>query len=336
MITLFYLSPDRFGGRMSFTVHLHSLLSHIDDVQICKVSFDRTKSEDKTRPLGYDKVYRNLSLADAQALAKKGGTLVTAMHPDHVLEANLLCEVGSKFVFHDPPELKDIQASLKPERTIVIRRTGQRVYPGSVLLRHPFAVTSPDFERLSPEFRKRKAISISRVGFPKHTELILGANRLVSPERRCAIKGDEHRVFTNHKIIPVFPEWLTEYRPQLKYDRDPATTFSLLADSQLMVDMSVFDYTKTGLGRDGGGTSYTILAGWDAGAVPVVQHRWIMPDDDMVPGVNCLAVSTPEELAEILMGSQDSQLSKMQYVGHQQLLDNHAFVGRAWHTEITK
>jgi len=54
---------------------------------------------------------------------------------------------------------------------------------------------------------------------------------------------------------------------------------------------------------DGGGTQYSFLEAWDAGAFPIINKKWIMEGDDMVHDFNCWAVQDENQLAEALSWS---------------------------------
>ena len=52
---------------------------------------------------------------------------------------------------------------------------------------------------------------------------------------------------------------------------------------------------------DGGGTQYTFFETWNAGTGLIIHADWLRPDDEMRPGVNCIAVDGPAELASALL-----------------------------------
>ncbi|TXH54320.1 MAG: hypothetical protein E6Q97_11220 [Desulfurellales bacterium] len=269
MINLLYLSGNTTGGWVTFTYHLvRSLELMGETVQIWKVG---NNTEAKQRPFGYGLTYRNISASDAMELAD---VLIAAVAKQQAGVAEALIGNGAKVVLHDPTELKAGLAGVAVERPWVIRKAVAAQVPNSVFIRHPY-VRHP--QPAKPP-KKQGAISISRIDFDKHTELILDANRLGAD---VEIRGFENRLYTKFKILPSYPEWTQSIA---HYDRhDPAAAFKLLLPRKFMVDMSLIK-------GDGGGTQYTFLEAWDAGAVPVIQIDWLRRNDDMKLEVNCIAV----------------------------------------------
>lgn len=278
MINLFYLSPNTTGGWVTFTAHLmESLASVGEDVRLYKVG---NNTERTTRPFGYGIGYQNLNREDAVAAARRDPSIVVAVQKNYNDAALGLIAAGAQVVLHDPTELTAGLAGARLYAPWVIRRAVQRQVPGSVFIRHPY-VRRP--APVKPP-KKRGAVSISRIDFDKHTEIILDANRLGA---RIDIRGFENRLYTKFKIMPNYPEW---EQSVAHYPRDADAAFKLLLGAKFMVDMSLIK-------GDGGGTQYTFLEAWDAGAVPVIHEGWFMKGDDMKPGVNCFLVADARQLA---------------------------------------
>lgn len=275
MINLFYLSGNTTGGWVTFTYHLTRVLDAIGQPwHLFKIG-NRTESKD--RAFGYDLAYTNIDLDHAMSLP--GMNIVVAAAKQFAEPAKALIAAGAHVVLHDPTELRAGLAGVAIEKPWVIRRAVQRQVEGSVFIRHPYV----RHERPAKLPKRRGAVSVSRIDFDKHTEIILDANRLGAGIR---IHGFENRLYTKFKIIPNYPEW---EQSKAAYPRTPAAAFELLLGAKAMVDMSLIK-------GDGGGTQYTTLEAWDAGATPILHDDWILPKDDMVVDKNCYAAGTGEDL----------------------------------------
>jgi hypothetical protein len=64
------------------------------------------------------------------------------------------------------------------------------------------------------------------------------------------------------------------------------------------------------------------LEAWDAGAVPVINERWVIKGDDMNPHLNCKAVATPKELKDVVR--RQSDMSSFVAAGEKHLKKQHA------------
>ena len=96
------------------------------------------------------------------------------------------------------------------------------------------------------------SLSISRIDFDKHTDLLLDANLLIEdPNKKIQIFGAENRLYVFHKLKDKgFDKyWKGKYPktlPMQYEDKD------LLTNCRFVVDMSIIK-------GDGGGTQYTFL-----------------------------------------------------------------------------
>lgn len=313
-VDLFYLSPNPYGGWVTFTSHLMTALraSGVD----CELFKIRPRSERKKRDFGYGKRYRNISLQEA--LGRKGKKLIVAGAKQFKEETETLYRAGACLVIHDPTELKNLPENLDYTRCVSIRQIGARTLQGSVFIRHPYKCFSE--EDLSPQTivnyaedgsanksrwaaisdgiflpqkrtRPCKAISTSRIDFDKHTSLLLDANRLLNDEDKIDIRGFENRIYTRFKIVPHYPEWVQSVA---QYPREESFAFEMMTNCTYNVDM-------TQIKGDGGGTQYTWLEAWNAGCIPIIHGNWLLDQpDDMVPDENCIVVGSAEELAKVL------------------------------------
>lgn len=269
MINLFYLSGNTTGGWVTFTYHLIKVLDAVERGAILYKIGNRT--EHKGRPFGYGLEYYNISLEDA--LKVDGPKVIVAAAKQQAEAARALVGAGARVVLHDPTELRAGLAGLAIDDPWVIRRAVQRQVPGSVFIRHPYVPHDGSVVRFPR--RRKGAVSTSRIDFDKHTSILLDANRLGAGIR---IHGFENRLYTRFKICPEYPEW---EQSKAAYPRTPIAAFELLLGAKCMVDMSLIK-------GDGGGTQYTFLEAWDAGAVPIIHQEWLLPKDDMKLNENCL------------------------------------------------
>jgi len=303
-VDLFYLSPNPYGGWVTFTAHLVDALKAVGiKPTMYKI---RPRSEKKPRPFGYDLHYTNISLQDA--LRSPNKKLIVAAAKNHADDTAALYDAGAALVVHDPTEIRNLPPL--NGRTVVIRQIGLTYLPTATFIRHPYQ-RRPDYEVFN---RTTRAVSTSRIDFDKHTALILDANRLVPDEAKCKIYGFENRIYTRFKIVPHYPEW---EQSKAAYPRNKEAAFKLLCSAQLAVDMSLIK-------GDGGGTQYTTLEAWDAGAVPVIQRDWLRTGDDMVENQNCFAVGDATQLAALLKDVENTtHLDTYRDYGYEQLSLHH-------------
>lgn len=271
MINIVYASDNKTGGWVTFTHHLTKALNAVNEPwTLYKINPNGRRGP---QDFGYGLDFYNTDIS-----ALEGTTLIAAAAKQLAEPVRELLEAGAKLVLHDPTELRAGLAGAPVNNPWVIRRAVAAQVP-STFIRHPY-------ERSERPLRLPKragAVSTSRIDFDKHTETILEANRLGAKVR---IHGFENRLYTKFKIMPKFPEWRQSIAA---YPRTPEAAFNLLLSAKFMVDMSEIK-------GDGGGTQYTFLEAWDAGAVPIISHKWMRPKDDMVHAHNCYAIGDAKEL----------------------------------------
>lgn len=312
-INLFYLSPNNTGGWVTFTAHLIDALEHCGVTGVLRKIGNN--SERKDRPFGYGITYRNTSRTEAYNLCANEPCLIVAAAKKFRDETEKMMLAGAKLVVHDPTELKNLPAGLlnMQEQCVVIRRAGLQMLPKARFIRHPYT----RMVHTKPDIKMTLCASTSRIDFDKHTEILLDANRLLNEGNKIKIYGFENRLYTKFKIMPNYPEW---EQSKVAYPREKSAAVDILRDALFMADMSIIK-------GDGGGTQYTTLEAWDAGAVPIINEGWAYRDDDMKPGVNCRLVRNGDELAWCLSryengGLTDGMRLTMQAEGYRQLLQH--------------
>lgn len=284
IINVLYATKVNLGGWATFTVHLVNLLALAGhEPRLFKIG---NNTEHFTRPFGEHGVsYRNIAAADLVKEFSDGPTIIAALGKHYVDDVQPLLDTGAGIVVHDTAESTNRMAITKPW---VIRKGLASLFDDAVFIRHPY-VRADELERPLPwgDKTKRKGmVATSRVDFDKNTTMILDANRLGA---KIDIVGFENRLYTKFKVCPEYPEWV---QSKGDHPRSGARSYGLLCNARAMVDL-------TDIKGDGGGTQYTFLEAWDAGAVPIIGAWWFRKKDDMVDGLNCLGVSDAAQLAKL-------------------------------------
>jgi hypothetical protein len=312
---LFYLTDVAYGGFATYTAHLiMALRAEGKQPQLFKIG---KKIEKMSRKFTHGTHYQNIPIEAATAIVKRHGGLITCCYWKTDPEAaEALLKAGCAIVIHDPTELTpELVTALKKHqpRVIAIRTTNvqpfrERGLEHVTFVQHPYVRVAPT----NAVKRTRRAVTTCRVDFDKHTDEIVQANDMVPREKQIEIFGQVNRLYAFHKLAKAYPQWETYYKGAFPKEADAA--YKLLRTSELAVDMSR-------ISGDGGGTQYSFLEAWDAGAALVVHDGWIMPGGVLVPGHNCLSVASPEELSDVLTG--DQSLERVIF-GGECSLDAHA------------
>lgn len=306
-VDLFYLSPNPYGGWVTYTSHLMKSLRMVGvQPNLFKI---RERSENKYRQFGYDERYLNITMQDAYK--RTNPKLIVAAAKNFRDQTVGLWDHGAGLVVHDPTELKNLPKTVDSSpNVIVVRKVGLEYMPNATFIRHPYVrVQEPEVVE-----RRKQAISVSRVDFDKHTNILLDANRLLDTDKKITIRGFENRIYTRFKIVPKYPEWVQSVG---HFPRGQTEAFRLLQENRFHVDMSEIK-------GDGGGTQYTFLEAWDAGCVNIINEAWKRDNDDMQPYINCLSAKDAYQLALILtINWPESDLSAFRTKGYAQLAFHH-------------
>lgn len=303
-VNLFFMYRQFGGGTTAFTAHLYRALQLAGHDPV--ILRPKERSEERRRTFAsYEGVeYRNVSVAEALAAAAESPSLLTAPCNSKYLEFDpdvieKLIRVGMRVVVHDPNELEiyDHHEHVKHgKRPICIRPTMKQFYPNALEIPHPYVRRFAS--NVVPLYATRPwhAMSVARVTFVKRTEIILAANRLLRADgkQEVVLRGAENRLYTRHKLSKLFPEYQQGHTgfPMVWHASAEECAKSLYA-----VDMTWFPH-------DGGGSQYSFMEAWDAGAVNIIHEDWLRYKDtwpaEMVHGTNCLAVDGPQQLFNIL------------------------------------
>lgn len=289
-INLFYLSPNTTGGWVTFTAHLMDALEAAGHTPILRKVGKNT--ERKTRPFGYGRQYQNTSEEDAYQLAIDEKCLIVAAAKKFKEVTSELMDFGAYLVVHDPTEMKNLPTGLcfMSKQCVVIRAVGlsNPMLPDAQFIPHPYTRAMNAYKRP----KTIHCVSTARIDFDKHSTILLDANRLLTEPLKIKIYGFENRLYTRFKVCPDYPEW---EQSKCAYPREKEAAFEILQSATFMADMSVIK-------GDGGGTQYTFLEAWDAGAIPIINAKWMLDTpDEMKAGANCLVVHEGIELADLLI-----------------------------------
>lgn len=281
---LYYLAKPAYGGWVSFTAHL--ALKH--SLPVFKLG---NRTEESKRPFGYGVDYQNTVAKDIDI---RTPILITAIDKNYYEDLKNF-PTGTFVVIHDPCEVTKktsdlLLDQLKRFRIVTIRKSVQdylqdTFHLKSLFLLHPF---------FPYEFTKtadpKKAVSISRIDFDKHTELLLEANQQLPKTKQIEIHGSLNRMYVYFKLkgLPFKESYKGQFPKSFEALND------ILKEAKYCTDMSVIKH-------DGGGTQYTFLEAIYQGCALVINRKWVEGfETPFVDGKNCFVVGSGEELAYLL------------------------------------
>ena len=312
MIQLIYMARPIYGGWVSFTAHLSLKYS----LPLFKIS---SKTEEKQREYGYGAHYQNRAPNDLP----KGRILITAIDKSYYEFLDKLPD-GTMIVIHDPTEVsgkgkEPVLRNLARFKVITIRESVKKFLKDQFEIKSKFVI-HPFYEY---PFTKTKdpggAVSISRIDFDKHTDIILKANK--SLKDPIDIYGAINRQYVFFKLNDLgFKKYYKGPFEKSFEDLD-----DILADAKFVVDMSVIK-------NDGGGSQYTFLESMYQGFALVINAKWITGSKtEFIEGKNCFVVADEEELATLL--NKDPNTARV-VRGGKELLKPHIEVN--WPKELAR
>lgn len=326
-LILLNLSPWSYGGFASVTAHAYRcLIAEGWEVEILRPNNNRDERTTRLMSLGVP--YRNVSVDTARRLCEGVPSLMTGVAREKDLKdpqtIYKLIDVGARVIVHGYTEHKQFQHLDylgKSGQGVCVRESMCGVYTAiEQYLPHPYFpkylsqwIDSPQSSLLT---RRDRAASVAMVVKHKHPEIILEANRQITKllgtdEFHIKFLGGEDRMFAKFTLSKRYPEY--EFTQRFSSKVHPA---SVCSKHQIMVDLTVF-------GAGNGGTQYTFMEAMDAGSVLVVHKDWLQDVGDMQEGVNCLAVATSTELAELVCTLRYKQQLTSLREGYRVLLDQH-------------
>ena len=303
---LVYLAKPIYGGWVTFTSHL----SHKYKYPLFKLS---KKNESIDRDFGYNITYKNVSL---EKIIQLPNIIITAIDK-HYWEYLHLFPKNTKLIIHDPTELKSSEKNPNPLlklmnhfQIITIRESVQRyIYEKykiqTTFIVHPLYEYPLHYKDNSLDY---KSVSISRIDFDKHTDIILQANKLITDTNyKIRIYGAENRLYVYHKLKDLdFHNWWKGKFPKTLPLTD-SNHRSILHDCEFVIDMSLIK-------NDGGGTQYTFLEAIYENCILILQNEWINQGTTFKSGYNCIGVSNSQELADVI--------NKKKIYDYQQIIQN--------------
>jgi hypothetical protein len=287
MYSLFYLANPIYGGWVTFTAHL--ALKH--KLPVFEIG---NKTETKERDFGYGVTYKNVSSSDIAGHSEN--IVITAVDPNHYQYLSQFPN-GTFIVIHDPSEVTkktsdELIENLRRFKIVTIRKSVtnylQKEFDlSSKFILHPFY----EYDREERNPAASNAVSISRIDFDKHTDIILKANKLIkSKADRIQLWGFANLRYVFFKLAGLNFE--SFYRG--RFPKSFEALNNVLKDSKWVVDMSVIKH-------DGGGTQYTFLEAIYNECALVINKRWVEGfATPFINGKNCFVVGSAEELAELL------------------------------------
>jgi glycosyltransferase involved in cell wall biosynthesis len=315
MVNLIYMARPVYGGWVSFTAHL--ALKYKFPLFKIGSKTEGTETEPKLREYGYGVQYQNRGPNDLP----KGKLLITAIDKTYYEYLDKLPD-GTYIVIHDPTEVsgkgkEPVLRNLPRFKVITIRESVKKFLKDQFNIKSRF-ILHPFYEY---PFKKTKhpssAVSISRVDFDKHTDIILKANKQLRDP--VDIYGAINRQYVFFKLKEL---GFTKYYKG-GFEKSFEELGEILDDAKYVVDMSVIK-------NDGGGSQYTFLEAIYARCALVINKKWVDGSKtDFVNGENCFVVADDEELVALL--NKDPSTSRV-VKGADKLLDPHINVN--WVKEL--
>ena len=303
-MNLIYMAKPIYGGWVTFTAHL----CHKYNCDLFKIA---KRTEKNQRNYGYNINYQNLRIDD---VIQKDNLVITAVDK-HYWKYLHLFPKGTILIIHDPTELKgkenEIVKLLDHFKIITIRETVQKHIKDNynidtTFLKHPF-YEYPKSKDTSDFY----SVSISRIDFDKHTDLILKANQLITDQnKKIQILGAENRLYVHHKLKDLdFPTyWKGKYPKQLPLQYENK---DLLNNCEFVVDMSIIK-------GDGGGTQYTFLEAIYHECALILHKEWVEQGNIFIKDYNCYVVGFTDNVGKEIADIINSPITK----NHKKIIQN--------------
>lgn len=306
-----------YGGWVTMTAHL-SLTYNYPLFKISK------RTEKNKRDYGYDVKYRNMNIDE---LIQLDNLVITAIDKNYYQYLDKFPK-STILIIHDPTEVKNIEfaESIKRFTIFTIREKVQKYLLDkfnikSYLKYHPFyqyPLINNDNNSLY------KCLSISRIDFDKHTEIILKANQLIEEDsNKIRIFGAENRLFVFHTLKKLglkedFEKyWMKKFPKNLPLT--DSNSNNLLNNCEYIVDMSIIK-------GDGGGTQYTFLESIYNDCILILHKEWVKEGNLFKDKHNCYVVGdsdNPEQEIANIINNPNKKLDKKIIKNAKKILENH-------------
>jgi hypothetical protein len=294
------LTKCAYGGWITMTAHL----ARYKQDKIYKLSKKRT--EKHNRRFGYGVMYQNICFDDFNKMLndKNNHIIITCIDKHFYWVLEELYERDQHYSFsiviHDPTELTpkvleflDADNDLTlPVNIITIRKSVQTYLKDkhnldSKFLLHPYVRMTDEEKYCEMSVNKFHTpfVSISRIDFDKHQEIMLNANKVAA--NKIDIYGACNSLYVYHKLKDL--DFDKYYKGKFRKDYKELTT--IMEGKKFLVDLSMIK-------NDGCGTQYTFLEAWDMGLIVVLSSAWFRYkkggyfETMWEPGYNCYIVDT--------------------------------------------
>lgn len=304
------MAKPSYGGWVSFTVHLSKKFKY-NLYKIGKRTEINKNGTSRLRNFGYDVTYQNISPQD---ISKLDNILITAIDKNYYDYLEYFPD-NTTIVIHDPTEVKGKSCqilinNLSRFKVVTIRETVKKYLKDtldidSIFLHHPF------YEYPKTEIPKTINVSISRLDFDKHTDIILKANNELEDERKIHIYGAKNDLYIYHHIKNKLGMELDNYKGT--FSKSFSDLNNILGSSRYVIDLSAIRY-------DGGGSQYTFLEALYHDCVLILNDKWVNSVDTKFKdklkspfknNINCLVVKDEKDLINLLKTDIDiDKLSK--------------------------
>jgi len=301
-IILFQLF-DRFsvGGITSFTNHLYLQLVELGYKPVIVTRNTAFKFQAKELlPTSY------LSDEEIVEISRAYPCLITfCSWGENRLLVKQLIYCGVPIVIHDPVEYSDELLwladtysgiiTIRKQNTINLKERG---YTGT-WIRHPYVKAGVK------KTHKAGAVTCTRLAYNKGCEIIIEANN-----NKCLIDmyGEMNKDYFMEQLSKR-TDWRKYYKGYI--DNKLHAVPNVLCRYKYAIDLTLITL-------DGGGTQYSFLESWDADCMLIVSKKWILNNDDLVSGLNCLAVSNETELKEVIEKNKEYDIAI-----HSTILEKH-------------
>ena len=216
-----------------------------------------------------------------------------------------LFDDNTKIVIHDPTEVTGKKALPILEHLrrfdVITIRPGMTEYLKQIHGIESTYKPHPFYEYTINELPKVTNVSISRIDFDKHTDIIIKANNLLRNDDEDAttidIYGAKNDLYCYHKLTKEQELNLQDFYYG-NFKKDFSELDKILSEAKYCVDLSAIK-------NDGGGTQYTFLEAIYQGAILILNKKWITKDSIFIPNENCLVVTDENDLYKLLQSDTD-------------------------------
>jgi len=290
-MNLLYLGKPTYGGWVSFTAHL-SLKYNYKIYKIGKRTEKLKSGENRLRKFGYGTTYQNISIEDARNLPN---IIITAIDKNYYKYIDEFSEKSS-LVIHDPTEIKGNSCKpvidvLNKYNIITIRRSVKDYLKNIYKIPSKFKV-HPFFEYVKTNNSKTDSVSISRVDFDKHTDIILKANKLLPKDKLISVYGAKNDRYVYFKLKPANLDFDKYYKGSFKKSFEELD--QILSSAKFVVDLSAIK-------NDGGGSQYTFLEAIYQDCILILNKKWVMAKGNIfIDGKNCILVEDETDIVNVI------------------------------------